>query len=251
MVDEQSLSVVYEVLNQHSGYLRNTVRQRGLTCDVCACPVLAPYTICYPCNGHRRTRGIADRVGSMIYAVMGQQSYHLMSGYKSSNPGPTHPALVTVLAHLAVQHLGCASRLGGQHVTQWATVPSLKPDKIGSQHPLRKILASALVQVPEVAVAANPPIAQPRALRPANFVITSPVTVGAHVLVVDDNWVSGGHAQSVAASLKQAGAQQVSVLNLSRVLDLGDKVHGPFIREHLDRQHYDPRLCPWTGSICP
>ncbi|WP_043738369.1 hypothetical protein [Nocardia asiatica] len=254
MADEQSLEVLHQFVAQHSGYLRNIVRLPGMTCEVCACPISGPWTACYWCNQHRKmpgVAGIANRVGSIIYAVMGGQSYALMSGYKSSNPGPNQQMLVTVLAVLALQHLGCASHLGGQPVTQWATVPSLNPDRIGSLHPLRRILSALLSHVPEVVVAANPPIVSPRSLRPANFRIESPVTAGGHVLVVDDSWVQGGHAQSVCANMKQAGAQQVSMLTLSRVLDSQDKIHGPFVRDYLSQRAFDSRVCPWTGAGCP
>jgi orotate phosphoribosyltransferase len=39
---------------------------------------------------------------------------------------------------------------------------------------------------------------------------------GADLLVVDDTWVSGGSAQSVAAALKLAGARRVAVVVLGR-----------------------------------
>lgn len=256
MTTEPSLDVLYGILTQQSAYLRTPVRLPGKTCLVCAGPIQGQWTICFQCNKHRNMPGIAglaDRVGSLIYAVEGKQSYAVMAGYKSSNPGPNQKRFVTVLAMLgAILHRGCAGQLAGQPVTQWATIPSsTKPERIGKLHPLREILWSVLPALPEVVVAANPPVVEPRSLRPANFRIESPVEAGGHVLVIDDNWTQGGHAQSVCAVMKQAGARQVSMLTLTRVLNPWDKVQGPFIRDFLDQQSFAPHLCPWTGAGCP
>jgi hypothetical protein len=46
---------------------------------------------------------------------------------------------------------------------------------------------------------------------------------GASVLVVDDTWVSGGTAQSVAVALKRAGAARVTIVVLGRHLDPADQ----------------------------
>ncbi|GAB4590150.1 hypothetical protein [Nocardia sp. IFM 10818] len=260
MADEQLLEPLHRTLAQHSGYLRNTVREPGRTCAVCTNPIEPGWATCYWCNQHQKQLlrtdlglpGLADRVGSMIYAIMGMQSYELMSGYKSSTPGPNQQQLVTILAVLgAHQHRGCASRLAGHPVTAWATVPSLKPGKIGTLHPLRHILTPFMTQLPEIGIAANPPIDGPRSLRPANFRLDPPAAVGGHVLVVDDSWVQGGHAQSVCALLKQAGAQQVSLLVLARVLDPHHDVQGPFCTNDLRSRAYVPSACPWTGAGCP
>ena len=51
--------------------------------------------------------------------------------------------------------------------------------------------------------------------------VGSPVA-GESVLVVDDTWVSGGSAQSVAVALKMAGAARVVVVVLGRHVDPAD-----------------------------
>jgi adenine/guanine phosphoribosyltransferase-like PRPP-binding protein len=45
---------------------------------------------------------------------------------------------------------------------------------------------------------------------------------GESVLVVDDTWVSGGSAQSVAVALKRAGAIRVAVVVLGRHVSPAD-----------------------------
>jgi hypothetical protein len=45
---------------------------------------------------------------------------------------------------------------------------------------------------------------------------------GQGVLVIDDTWVSGGSAQSVAVALKLAGAARVAIVVLGRHVDPAD-----------------------------
>jgi phosphoribosylpyrophosphate synthetase len=53
---------------------------------------------------------------------------------------------------------------------------------------------------------------------------------GADVLLVDDTWVSGGSAQSVAAALKAAGARRVALVVLGRHVDPADPRSAEFLR---------------------
>lgn len=72
-------------------------------------------------------------------------------------------------------------------------------------------------------------------------------TVSRHVLVIDDSLVTGAHAQSVAASLKSRGVEQVSVLAVARVLDPMWRPNRTFIQEHLRGGTFD-WTCPWAGK---
>ncbi len=42
---------------------------------------------------------------------------------------------------------------------------------------------------------------------------------GAHVLVLEDTWVTGGHSQAMAVALKRAGAVTVTVLPICLLLN--------------------------------
>jgi hypothetical protein len=70
------------------------------------------------------------------------------------------------------------------------------------------------------------------------------------VLLIDDTWTGGGHAQSAAVALRRAGATHVSMLVVARCVkeDFGDNAR--FLRE-LSSKDYDPATCPWTGGNCP
>ncbi|WP_179476211.1 hypothetical protein [Mycolicibacterium vinylchloridicum] len=254
MTNAAALAQLRESLKESAGgYLRNIVRIDGVTCQMCARPV-EDESICSKCKWTYLPRGdVADRIGSMIYGIDGKQSGRLMYGYKAAYTRPSHVQTVTSLAVLGLrEHRQCADRLVGVPVTKWATVPSLSK-AIGVEHPLRTILTGKIRAGNEIEVAAvsREKITSPREVTPSNFDIRTDVPNGAHVMVIDDTWVSGGHAQSVAAALKQAGASKVSVLTVARWVDLADPVSDRFYKKRIHTATYDPAVCPWTGSDCP
>ena len=214
------------------GYLRNAVRQEQVTCAVCATPV-SGFRLCYQCQRQRGRAGLADATGFLSYAVAGQQSGYVMQGYKARPPVPEHRTIVALLVLLGLaRHGACAGRPArrgglarrggageagrrgeaGTPVTHWATVPSL-PAREG-EHPLHGIV-SRLAPGREVVLAAAGEVDYPRGLDPGHF-RAEPVPAGAHVLLVDDTWARGGHAQSAVLALRAAGAARVSVLVAAR-----------------------------------
>lgn len=229
------------------GYLRNPLRSALVTCADCTTPVVG-YKRCYTCHGHRARPGLADAIAFLTYAVAGQESGYLMRGYKARPPVAEHRLVVGLLLHLALtDHTGCAETLGGLSVTHWATVPSL-PSKPYA-HPLHGLVASRAqgMEAPLVAAAA---VEHPRALNADHFACTVALPKGSHVLLIDDTWTTGGHAQSAVLALRQAGATRVSLLVVARWLkeDYGDNKQ--FIADMRTRD-FDPRICPWTGGNCP
>ncbi len=79
----------------------------------------------------------------------------------------------------------------------------------------------------------------------------NPAYLPPHVVVIDDSWVSGASAQSVAVALKQAGVEQVSILSVARVLSPHWAPNLPFLRSALPQLPYDWTICPWTLGDCP
>lgn len=102
---------------------------------------------------------------------------------------------------------------------------------------------------PEIALEPAPTASFTRSVTPGLFV-ADPVPAGAHVVVVDDTWVSGGHAQSAVLAVRAAGAARVSVLALARWLDVSRTETAPHLSS-LSGPDFNPRQCPWTGSACP
>ena len=234
------------LVSSAGGYLRNPVRQELLTCAVCATPVTG-FRLCYQCQRRRGRTGLADATGFLAYAVAGRQSGYVMQGYKARPPVPEHRTIVTLLVLLGLdRHAGCAAPAGAP-VTHWATVPSL-PARPG-EHPLHAIV-SRLAPGAEVALAAADEVEYSRDLHPGHFRVPAALPAGAHVLLVDDTWARGGHAQSAALALRAAGAARISVLVAARWINEDFGGNAAFLRG-LSGRDYDPAICPWTGAACP
>lgn len=229
-------------------YLHSTVREPGVTCIVCAAPVDG-YERCIPCNRHARTGlALADRVGSLIYAVKpDSQAYRVVRNYKAPMSGLTLLDTMRALLALGLRgHQGCAAKLSGLSTHGWTVVPST-----GGRTTLPTLLAGlsrhadAEVSVRFVGLAGS------RVLRPAEWQIDTTTRLPEHVLLVDDSWVTGAHAQAVACALKAAGTRQVSIFTVARILDPCWQANDNFIRTRFFGVGFDWARCPWTGGDCP
>jgi predicted amidophosphoribosyltransferase len=235
------------LVSRAGGYLYNPVRVEGRTCVVCARPV-SGHERCYKCQQHRGHDGLADATAFLTYAVAGQQSGYVMRGYKAPQPLPEHRTIVTLLLYAGLAgHARCAAVLAGSPVTHWATVPSL-PAKSG-EHPFHR-LVGRLAPGAEVRLSATEWTDYARAASPDHFSAEGPLPAGSHVLLMDDTWASGGHAQSAALALRRAGAGRVSSLVAGRWINREDGNNAAFLRD-LAKRDYEPRVCPWTGGDCP
>ncbi|GAA2280628.1 hypothetical protein GCM10010402_41820 [Actinomadura luteofluorescens] len=228
------------------GYLRNTVRMPGVTCRVCATPVDSG-AYCDPCFGHCRTSGIADQVCSLTYALRGTQSGYLMRQYKAPNPVREHQAVLAALMIVGEAHNDCLEALSGRKITHWSFVPSL-PARPGT-HPFR-MYAQRASRGEEIRLYAAERSSVPRSLSRDHFRSTRGLPPGSHVLLMDDTWAAGGHAQSAALALRAAGAAMVSIMTAARWINPGYGNNRTFVAEHL-AQDFHPDLCPWTGRSCP
>jgi hypothetical protein len=232
-----------------SGYFPNTIREHGVTCQVCSTPVDG-FTFCYRCN-QDRSELTADRVGSLAYAWKGAQSGYVMRGYKSTPAADEWVVAIRLLLAVGFTfHMRCLGTLAGQPVGHWASVPSL-PAKPG-EHPFHRLVREAPgVPGAELRLAAAATTSDPRAFNPAHFTVLDSPAPSAHVLVLDDTWTTGGRAQSVAAALKGAGAGEVSVLTVARWVEPAYPLSGAFIKARLSPPDFDPAVCPWSGGVCP
>lgn len=228
------------------GFLRNVRWEVGVTCSLCSGIPGATYTTCYNCSSWNLRLDLADRLGFSTYAMKGTQSGQVMHGYKAQPPSEANRRLVNLLHHYTVlRHWDClhGSTLGP--VTHWSTVPSLA--RRTGIHPLRELAHPLLSQsLSFVDLQPATGAASTRGLRPENF--AGRVPRGAHVLLVEDTWVGGGHLQSAAAALKLAGAAAVTALILARWLDPSWGNTAAFARTLVN--DYDPDLCPFTGTAC-
>lgn len=229
------------------GYLRNPLREKHVTCADCTTPVNG-FRLCYTCKGHHGISGLADATAFLTYAVAAQNSGRMMRGYKARPPVAEHRRVVGLMLRLALcGHTTCAEALGGGPVTHWVIVPSL-PAK-SHPHPLRS-LVDGYAKGSEARLTAALSVKNPRAVNADHFSCDISLPDDAHVLLVDDTWTTGGHAQSAALALHKAGAARVSVLVVARWLKEDFGGNRGFIAD-LGTRDYDPRICPWTSAACP
>jgi orotate phosphoribosyltransferase len=102
----------------------------------------------------------------------------------------------------------------------------------------------------EAPLVAAADVLQSRAVNAGHFACTVPLAQRSHVLLIDDTWTTGGHAQSAVLSLREAGATRVSVLVVARWLKADYADNKQFIADMRTRD-FSTRICPWTGEGCP
>lgn len=244
------LALANELESTSGSYLQSTIRVSGLTCEVCCTPVLPQYPRCVQCNKHLASEHqLADRVGSLIYAVEPtSQSYLLVSNYKTNAAGPNMLLQMAALLGLGLRgHATCAMKLAGAKSTGWAVVPSTKGRSTLHEY------ASQLAQTEShnLGIEFLGCGRRDRNIHPEYWKVDVARGIPDHVILIDDSWVSGAHAQGVAAALKAVGVSQVSIFTVANVLDPNWEPNPSFIREHLAPPAFDKLRCPWTGADCP
>jgi hypothetical protein len=191
-------------------------------CQVCRGPVAAGFARCYQCELHARAAGgwLADAVTPIAYAVKGSHLAADLWRYKDGEHA-SGERLRAALRDFLCDHGPCAWRAAGMAAPpgQVAVVPSGQGRP--GPHPLAVLVASC-VRLPAVPLSARvPDVPRGREIGLGWLHVGRAVT-GENVLVVDDTWVSGGSAQSVAVALKLAGAARVVIVVLGRHLDPAD-----------------------------
>jgi predicted amidophosphoribosyltransferase len=228
-----------------------------VACAVCTAPV-SGYEFCYKCNGDRNgdhRLQLADLVAPLAYAWDGESqlgkdvySYKQSHEQLAANASARLGALVYTFGTL---HALCPQRRLGRPVTAKAIVPSLKGNP-GTR--LAHMADRFLPGWPRIPVAAAGVFGDDnsrRALDPTHFSVDPrDVPHGAHVLVLEDTWVTGGHSQAVAVTLKQAGAATVTVVPICRLLKPGWGPNRTY-RGSAHSRLWSPDTCPVTGSTCP
>lgn len=246
MMDSVIESIRSNLLATSGGLLHTVIRDVTASCPVCATPTNAG-SKCIPCGRLRHEDNLADRVGLLIYGVKGTQLYWDLSNYKGNPPQEAaRSRIASILGLGLVLHRSCLETVAGHQLTGICVVPSSR-DRPVLRHVLQGMLSNPLDLTPLVYSGSG----DSRVYDPSRYKIDRQPPPGGHVLVIDDSWVSGFHAQSVATSLKRSGATQVSILCVARVLDPEWPDNKPFIQNRLDNLRYDPYHCPWTNGNCP
>jgi hypothetical protein len=234
------------------GYLRNVVREAGVTCAICAAPVDG-FERCWRCQQDQRIGGLADLVLPLMYAIGGTQSATLLWHYKDDpvrKVREQHTLILNWLLYFAISvHERCLGVVAGLPVSLRVAIPSLS-GRTGT-HPFTELARWMKALSESVALVPAPGAMCDRAVSGDKFLVEPAERLdGKHVLVLDDTWTTGSNAQSAALTLRGAGAERVSVMVVGRWLSPGYGNTGRFISERLQND-YNVDICPVTGGECP
>ena len=186
---------------------------------------------------------LADAVTPIGYAVKGSQLAEDLWRYKSGQPGGTAATerLTALLREFLDYHGDCAwASAGMPRPSRVAVVPSGQ-GRLGS-HPLGRIVG-ACVDLPHVRMAVGPESLSRGREASTRWLRVRDDVAGQDILVIDDTWVSGGSAQSVAVKLKQAGAVRVAVVVLGRHVDPADPRSVAFVAALRDNSAAVSHVC--------
>jgi hypothetical protein len=239
------------------GFFTNTRHLPGQTCTVCAGP--ATGELCRTCRNARRAFGaqLADRVLTLAY-VQGHahprhQSAHTMRSYKERPPvtKSVKDLSLMVLAATAL-HGDCIARPAGRPWSAVTFVPSTHHPV--DRHPLAELARQVCPIRPDQRFLLDlGPRAhdKTRTVLPDRFTVPDryrPLVAGAHVLILDDTWVSGSNAQSAALAVRAAGADQVTVLCIGRWCPTDRPESRALLAA--SATPYDPTVCPAGEGAC-
>jgi hypothetical protein len=190
-----------------------------VSCTVCGTPVDG-YERCFRCQQHHGVAGIADLVAALTYGIDRTQSAILLRHYKddvSAEARARHARVIRRLLYLGImKHQRCVEMRVGKPVSMRATVPSL--NRRPGVHPFTAI-AAAMQAVADgrLALVAAPGAIKDRVVSASQFQITPNRSLsGRHILILDDTWTTGSNTQSAALTLRQAGADRVSIMVVGR-----------------------------------
>lgn len=248
------MATVADVTARYENFLLPVLAARDGTCLTCRRPVAGGWRVCYQCSRHRGALPHrADVVAPVALAVEREQWAHELAGYKNS-PSPAARStmargIAAVLWRWLEAHEECVAKAAG--VPEFPVVTSVPSTRGRAQHPLPQILghivkptADRYAQILRVNTRYPP---GSRDAAPDRFA-TERQLHGEAVLLIDDQWTSGGHAQSAACALKLAGAGQVAVVPLGRRLDRS--ATRADLRQAAEGYYRAAKSQGWSWSTC-
>lgn len=247
------MATVRDLTEPSANYLLPVLAPGPNVCPICRTSVAGDFPRCYQCGQARQRLPVtADGVLPYALSVKGAQYAHELWSYKNSASLRAREELQLRLGALlwrwARDHEACfARRLGLLDDFDVVTVvPSTSgrtdaplPDIVGRiAAPLAPRYAETMIY--------NTAAPAGRSADITKFRVTVRLN-GESVLVVDDTWTQGGHAQSAAAALKIAGAGAVGIFVLGRHFTTQQqRPHGEAAKQYLDAA----RRVGWSFDNC-
>lgn len=193
------------------------------------------YTRCFPCKTHREAtgHGVADVLVPIALAVKGEQLAHELWRYKNAPQESIRQRLTVQLAavlwRFLAAHEACVARACGIESFRLVTVVPSGSRRPGT-HPLAQIVGSLVGHTRDRfadLLVAQPIVLNDRVLRDDRYEARR-FLAGQPVLLIDDTWTTGAHAQSAVSALRAAGAPAVGVVVIGRHFTRGFAEHDAY-----------------------
>lgn len=222
-------------------------------CAVCGTSVRELHARCWQCSQHSKLPARADAVGAVALVVKRTQLAFELAAYKSSaNPQARQllqMGLAAVTWRWLIGHERCLAEAAGAGAG-FDVVTTVPSSRGRAAHPLRDMISRQVVPTAarheDLLEPAEPTGPEQREAR-AGMYRAAGTFAGRSVLLVDDTWTTGAHAQSAACALKLAGAGPVGVLAIGRHFQpeqAGE--HGTAAKDYLAQA----RRRGWSWSHC-
>jgi predicted amidophosphoribosyltransferase len=213
---------VEEAANTYIRAMRPVEPVRPGICSVCHTFCDPGYSRCYQCE---QDSGPVDAVVPITYSENLSQMHTVLRGYKDgSDPAQRQfmgLRLAAILWWFLMQHERCVASAAGLAEPEFdviTTVPSSTTERDDARGNLRLIVGQAC----DYTAGRYQRLLRPagggvtgRAFDPGRYHAATDLR-GRNVLLIDDTWARGGHAQSAGAALKAAGADHVAAVLLGR-----------------------------------
>lgn len=244
MTDPTRLSLEGLLQVLYGSFARATIRTSG-TCAACARPC-PDYTYCYQCYSYGAER--PDAAGFVTYAQEPDTAGRLMRAYKESNPPANAIGFVQVMLAHGLSHLSCADSIVGHPITHFSVVPTTRTDRPNPTPPLLeyvpKLMMSELQFLPLTHALGN----KTRQHISQDLFVMSPIDApNAHLLIIDDTWVSGGNMLSAVHAARAAGAAHVTSLVVARWLSSPPE---KFMHAVNTPPRFNNASCPFAATPC-
>ncbi|WP_155057098.1 type I phosphoribosyltransferase [Streptomyces blattellae] len=224
-------------------------------CQVCRGTANAGYPTCWQCQqaGDILGEGVADVIVPLSLALKGEQYANELWRYKNA-VGPQQQyfrmGLAAVLWRFLALHEGCIAHHCA--VSGFDTVTTVPSTSGRSDHPLRDMVADMVGVTSDRYRDLLTPTSDASALGRAASAerYTSSPLWGENVLLIDDTWTTGNHAQSASTALKAAGAGSVATVVLGRHLNINYGDTATYV-EQARLRRFDWDLCairPWSHA---
>ncbi len=246
---------VGEVSAPYENFLVPVLSPGEGACAVCKRAVMPGWSTCYQCGTHRTVLArTADVVAPIALSVKGEQRAYELSSYKNSSNLSARSRLAlgigAVLWRWLDRHEACVMGYAG--VGEFPLVVPVPSTRNRADHPLpgilRNIVKPTSGRCADDILSSSPRYpGDSREVHDDRFLAARRLR-GEPVMIIDDQWTSGGRAQSAAAALKLAGSGPVAVVALGRHFDRTPS--GEQYQQAAERYYRSARALGWNWTEC-